>query len=112
MEFEQAKIEIYIPPDYVVPLRDALSEVGAGHIGAYDHCVSITQVSGYWRPLEDAKPFLGELGQVCEGTECKVEVRCRRELIPEAVRVIRKIHPYEEPVINIVPLANHLFGVH
>lgn len=110
MDFEQAKLELYIPPEYVVPLRDALSEIGAGHIGQYDHCISVTQVSGSWRPLEDARPFLGEIGSVCEGTECKVEVRCSRERIPEAIKTIKKIHPYEEPVINIVPLANHIYG--
>ena len=36
MEFDEAKPEIHIPPDYA-----ALSAVGAGHIGEYDHCVSI-----------------------------------------------------------------------
>jgi len=90
MEFDEAKLEIYVPPDYVVPLRDALSAVGAGHIGAYDHCVSVTQVSGYWRPLENAHPFNGIDGKLCEGSECKIEVRCKRELIAEAVKVIKK----------------------
>ena len=111
MEFEEAKIEIYVPQDYIIPLRAALAQVGAGHIGRYDHCISVTQVSGFWRPLEGSNPFLGETGQICEGTECKIEIRCKRELIPEAVRTIKKIHPYEEPVINIVPLANHIYGI-
>lgn len=111
MEFEEAKIEIYVPPEYVVPLRDALSAVGAGHIGEYDHCVSVAQVQGYWRPLENAHPFLGQPGEICEGGESKMEVRCKREYIAEAVKVIKKIHPYEEPVINIVPLANHIYGL-
>ena len=109
MEFTEVKIEIYVPQDYVIPLRDALNAVGAGHIGEYDHCVSITQVTGYWRPLENANPFLGEIGEVCEGSECKIEIRCKRELIAEAVSVIKEIHPYEEPVINIVPLLNGLY---
>ncbi len=111
MEFEFAKIELYVPPEYVVPLRDALSAVGAGHIGKYDHCISVSQVQGYWRPLENAHPFLGHSGEICEGSEVKIEIRCKKELIAEAVKVIRKIYPYEEPVINIVPLANHIYGV-
>ncbi len=111
MEFEEVKIEIYVPPEYVIALRDALSEAGAGHIGAYDHCISVTQVSGCWRPLQGARPFLGEVGEICEGTERKIEIRCKRELIPEALRVIGEIHPYEEPVINIVPLVNPMYGI-
>ena len=110
MEFDEAKIEIYVPQDYVIPLRDALNAVGAGHIGDYDNCVSITQVTGYWRPLEDAKPFNGEIGEICEGSECKIEIRCKKDLITEAVNVIKEIHPYEEPVINIVPLINALYN--
>ena len=111
MEFSEAKIEIYVPQDYVIALRDALSAVGAGHIGDYDHCVSITQVTGYWRPLENAHPFNGEIGAICEGSECKIEIRCKKEFIAEAVKVIKQIHPYEEPVINIVPLANDRYQV-
>jgi hypothetical protein len=109
MEFNEVKIEIYVPQDYVIPLRDALSAVGAGHIGNYDHCVSVTQVTGYWRPLENARPFQGKIGEICEGSECKIEIRCQKEFIAGAVKVIRQIHPYEEPVINIIPLINSLY---
>lgn len=110
MEFEEAKLEIYVPQEYVIPIRDALSDLGAGQIGGYDHCVSVLRTSGYWRPLEGAHPFLGEPGQICEGEECKMEIRCKRELIPQALAVIRQMHPYEEPVINVIPLANHMYG--
>jgi len=41
--------------------------------------------------------------------EYKVEVNCKRELVNEALKVIRSVHPYEEPLVNIIPLANHLF---
>jgi hypothetical protein len=44
-------------------------------------------------------------------TEAKVEVNCKRELVNEAMRVIRRVHPYEEPLVNIIPLANHLFDL-
>jgi hypothetical protein len=103
------KLEIFIPADRVDALREALGRVGAGQIGNYDRCCSVMEVRGYWRPLEGAKPFQGEVGQVETGTECKVEVNCPRELVRETIKAIRAVHPYEEPVINILPLANHLF---
>ena len=31
---------------------------------------------------------------------------CREEYLLEAVQAVRDVHPYEEPVINIIPLAN------
>lgn len=39
----------------------------------------------------------------------EVEVNCKRELVEEAINVIKSVYPYEEPLINIIPLANHLF---
>lgn len=103
------KIEVFIPEPYVLALRDELSKVGAGHIGAYDHCISVSTVRGYWRPLEGANPFLGKIGEISEGSECKVEINCKLEIVKMALEVIRRIHPYEEPVINILPLINPLF---
>ncbi len=108
-EFTHVKIEIFIPRDYVDRLREALASVGVGRIGNYDHCCSITEVRGYWRPLTGAHPFMGELHQVEEGAECKVEANCQRELVKEVIAAIKKVHPYEEPVINIIPLVNNLF---
>jgi hypothetical protein len=98
------KIEILVPCGYVVPLREALHLVGAGRVGNYDHCLSVAQVTGFWRPLAGAQPYDGVAGAISEGAECKMELRCPRALIAEAVRAIRRIHPYEEPVINVIPL--------
>ena len=109
MEFKEAKIEIYVPEEYITVLRDELNKVNACRIGDYDNVMSITNVKGYWRPLEGSNPFNGEVGQVCNGEECKIEIRCRREYVKAAIKVIREIHPYEEPLINIIPIINELF---
>jgi len=108
-EFRKFKIEIFIPAEHVDALREALARAGAGEIGKYDHCCSVMDVRGYWRPLEGADPFQGEVGQVEQGMECKVEVNCRRERVEAVLKAIREVHPYEQPVVNVIPLANHLF---
>jgi hypothetical protein len=109
-EFTDVKLEIFIPQGHVEKVRNALVEAGVGVIGNYDHCVAISPVIGYFRPLEGANPFDGEIGKIKETVEYKIEVNCRRELVKDAIRVIKSVHPYEEPLINIFPLANHLFG--
>ena len=103
------KIEIFIPETHVETLLDALAEVGVGVIGNYDHCASITIVRGTWRPLPGANPYNGAVGQLSQATEAKVEVNSPSERVPDAIHVIRQVHPYEEPVINVIPLANQLF---
>jgi hypothetical protein len=108
--FTDVKLEIFTPQEYALTIRDELSGIGVGVIGNYDHCVAISPVIGYFRPLEGANPFDGEIGKIKETVEYKIEVNCRRELVKDAIRVIKSVHPYEEPLINIFPLANHLFG--
>ena len=105
----QVKLEIYTPAEYIIALRDSLTALGACKIGSYDHVISWQETKGCWRPLEDSNSFQGEKGSVCTGEEVKLEVRCPVGLVSEAQKVIREIHPYEEPVINIIPLINDWF---
>lgn len=104
------KIEIFIPETHVEALLSALAEVGVGVIGNYDHCASLTTVQCTWRPLEGANPYDGEIGEVSRATEIKVEVNSRGDRVREALRVIKRVHPYEEPVINVIALANFQFS--
>ena len=107
--FPVVKIECFIPDEFVEVLRNELNKINVGRIGNYDNCISITKVRGYWRPLEGSNPYNGEIGKICEGTESKIEVNCKWEEVENALHVIKSIHPYDEPLINIVPLLNHLF---
>jgi hypothetical protein len=108
-KFTEVKLEIFVPRDYAIQIRDELTKIGVGRIGNYDHCVAMVSVRGFFRPLPGANPFDGEIGKIQEADEYKVEVNCRRELVNEALKVIRSVHPYEEPLVNIIPVANHLF---
>jgi hypothetical protein len=110
-KFTHVKLEIFVPQEYSLKLRDELAKIGVGRVGNYDHCVAITPVQGYYRPLPGAEPFDGEIGKITETAERKLEVNCERGLVEQAIKVIRSVHPYEEPLVNIVPLANHLFDL-
>jgi hypothetical protein len=107
--FTDVKLEIFAPQEYALQIRDALAKIGVGRIGNYDHCVALSPVQGYYRPLPGADPFDGKIEKISEVKEYKIEVNCRRELVNEAMKVIRSVHPYEEPLVNVIPLANHLF---
>ena len=88
-DIKEVKIEIYIPEEYIEEIRNALTLAGACRAGNYDHVLSYQSTKGFWRPLENSHPFHGEKGTM-----------------EEAVKTVRRIHPYEEPVINVIPLLD------
>lgn len=104
------KIEIFAPAESVDEILETLASVHAGEIGKYDRCSTVIPVQGFWRPLDDAKPYLGNPGELFSGSEVKIEVLCREEYLLEAVQAVRNVHPYEEPLINIISLANTRYG--
>ena len=93
MESSLYKLEIFVPEDFFPAVRQALWSADAGHIGAYDRCLSWSVVNSCWRPLEGSSPFDGT--PVC----------CRGERLGETLAAVKAAHPYEEPVINVLPLA-------
>ena len=44
------------------------------------------------------------MGELCTATELKVEVTCRVADLEKTVAAVKAVHPYEEPVINAIPL--------
>ncbi len=104
MQFKYIKLEIFIPESHFKQLQDLLQKIDAGHIGNYDSCLSYSKVIGTWRPLEGTKPYIGEHNKISEEEEYKVEVTIKSENLKSTIEAIKSIHPYEEPVINAIPL--------
>ena len=103
---EKCKLEIFIPKTHLKQLQTALQKVDAGHIGNYDSCLSYSEVTGTWRPLSGASPYSGRCNEISQEPELKVEVQIFAENLHKTISAIKEIHPYEEPVINIIPLLD------
>ena len=103
-DFTMVKLGIYIPVSHLESIREALRSVRAGAAGNYDSVLSYSIVKGCWRPLPGANPYEGEIGILCEADEYRVEVCCPVDAYKRTVEHIRSVHPYEEPVINVIPL--------
>jgi len=101
---ELYKLEIFLPESHFEAVRQALWSVDAGHIGQYDHCLSWSRVQSCWRPLEGAAPYDGAPGELSQAEEIKIEVCCQASRLAETLKAIKAAHPYEEPVINVLPL--------
>ena len=106
LNMDICKLEIFIPQTHFKILQEALQKADAGHIGNYDSCLSYSEVVGTWRPLDGSKPYLGQHNQISQEKELKVEVVCKIDNLEKTISAIKNIHPYEEPVINIIPLLS------
>lgn len=104
MNFEYAKIVVYVPDTHAEVVRKTLGESGAGHIGNYDFCSFSVKGAGRFRALEGSDPFIGDRGKIEEVLEERVETVCQREKLEEVLTAVRAVHPYEEPVIDVYPL--------
>ncbi|MFH1506585.1 MAG: hypothetical protein ABIE94_06400 [archaeon] len=103
------KIIIYVPETHAAKLRDAIAKAGAGKLGNYEACSFSAKGIGRFRPLEGAKPFLGEQGKIEEVKEERIEVVAIKEDVKKIIKAIRETHPYEEPAFEILELKNHEF---
>ena len=110
MNVSKLKLEIFIPETHLPSLQAALQSVDAGHIGHYDSCLSYSRVMSTWRPLPGTTPCIGTEGKLSCEPELKVEVTIRAEKYKETMEAIKSIHPYEEPVINVIPLWGTSFS--
>ena len=104
------KLEIFIPETHLGELQAALYEVDAGHIGNYDCCLSYSQVMSTWRPLAGNDPYIGKENAISCEPEMKVEVTIKAERLPKTMAAIKRVHPYEEPVVNVIPLWGTSLG--
>ena len=90
----------------LAPILKAMGEAGAGVLGEYTFCSFAADGIGRFLPGDGATPHVGDVGEINEEAEVRVETFCQRDRGKAVVAAIRQAHPYEEPVIYIIPLLS------
>lgn len=108
MDFNINKVKIFVtlPKENLEDIRKAMCDAGAGIIGNYTYCTTSTKTVGTFKPNENANPYIGEQNKLEYVEEEKLEVICNIEKVKDVINELRKVHPYEEPAIDIVPLID------
>ena len=101
------KIITYCPKKSAEAVRLAIGQAGGGKIGNYSNCAFLSAGEGYFLPLDGAHPALGKIGKIEKVKEIKIEFVCEEEKIKDVIAAIKSVHPYEEVVIEILPLLNY-----
>lgn len=109
ININRVKIVVTIPLENVEEVRIAICEAGAGVIGNYTHCSVSTKCVGTFKPTDEANPYIGEKNNLEFVEEEKLEVVCDIKKVKEVVSTMRKVHSYEEPAIDIIPLIDENF---
>ena len=92
------------PAEAVDRVLEALAGAGGGVIGNYTHCAYISSGQGRFKPDAAANPHIGAIGQINRVEETQIQTFCSRANAKAVVQAIRSAHPYEEPVIYLLPL--------
>ena len=100
------KLVTFVPEAYADLVRTTLFNAGAGAIGGYDSCSFSLPGSGTFRAGEGTNPFCGEIGELHVESEIRIETILPAFRKSTVTRALLSVHPYEEPVWNIVNLDN------
>src|SRR3954468_24936152 len=100
------KLVVFVPEPDAERVRQAVTQAGAGHIGAYDSCTFSTLGEGRFRPLEGANPAIGQVGEVELVAEVRGESVYPRPLRRLLVEAMCGAHPYEAPAFDLIELAD------
>jgi len=95
------KLNFFVPKKEKESVKQALFDIGVGKYENYEQCSFETLGIGQFKPTSGAKPFIGKREILEKTEEYKVEMVCMDELIYQAVKVLKKTHPYEEVAYEI-----------
>ncbi|MEK6902694.1 MAG: hypothetical protein AABX02_03870 [archaeon] len=102
------KLVVCVPKTHMEPILDAMHKHGCGSFGdkKYEGVAFLTFGHGTWIALKGSKPFKGRLNRREMVQEVRIETTCPSTKASEMVKVLRSIHPYEEPVVELYALES------
>lgn len=104
-DVKRTKLAFFCPEKDASGILDAISEAGAGEIGAYRRCAFYSPGTGTFIGGPTSQPAIGTAGSQELVAELRVETILRDEFKGSVVRALVKAHPYEEPAYDLIPLA-------
>lgn len=96
----------YVPTENIEQVKTALYEAGAGHIGNYDSCGFLIEGEGNFRPLDEANPTIGNVGDLASVKETRIEVIVPQHCEGKILNALFQSHPYEEVAYSLTALVN------
>ncbi|MEG2360301.1 MAG: Nif3-like dinuclear metal center hexameric protein [Christensenella sp.] len=97
------EVAVHVPKDFAEDVRAAMTAAGAGRIGDYSDCTYNICGKGMFCPNENAHPYIGTARKTEEVDEIRISSICSEKNLKNVLAEIRRVHPYEEPAISVLP---------
>lgn len=108
----RCKLVVFVPPNDVDRVADAVFAAGGGRIGAYEKCSFRLRGEGTFFGSDSTHPVVGQRGRLERIDEIRLEVVFPEARLPDMVAAVRRSHPYEEPAFDVYPLQPTPDGRH
>jgi hypothetical protein len=92
----------YVPTENLEEVKNALFNIGAGRFNNYDCCCWESKGTGQFRPLINSNPHIGIQDKIEKVEEFKVEMVCKKEILPDIISELLRVHPYEEVAYHLI----------
>lgn len=98
------KIVVFVPEEHVEAVFAAMSDAGAGRIGAYRACSFRVAGKGTFTAPADSHPALGKAGRANVVDEVRLETTSPAERLEAIIGAMIGAHPYEEIAYDVYTL--------
>ncbi|CAI3125473.1 GTP cyclohydrolase 1 type 2 [Acinetobacter oleivorans] len=98
------KLIYYVPKSHLESTKQAIFSAGAGGVGNYEHCAWQVKGIGQFKPVKGADPYIGELGELEQVDEWRVETIVIEENAKAVAKALKASHPYEEPAFEFIQI--------
>jgi hypothetical protein len=97
-------IVVVVPETYADAIREAMARAGAGESQYYSHASFSVKGLTRFKAKKGARPAIGQEGVLETVKEERIETICLKDRLEKVIEEIKKVHPYEETVIDILPI--------
>ncbi|MCG7338605.1 Nif3-like dinuclear metal center hexameric protein [Staphylococcus sp. ACRSN] len=98
------KVQVFIPSKNLQNFKQQLSDHGLAQEGDYEYCFFESEGTGQFKPVNGAKPYLGEIDKIEYVDEIKLEFMIEKNQKSITIDLIKQFHPYETPVYDFIQL--------
>lgn len=100
------KVVCFVPANNLKEVSKAMYDAGAGQIGNYSECSFSVDGVGTFKPTKNANPFEGQIGELSEVEEKRLEVLVSNHALPKVIVAMKNAHPYEEVAYEMYSIMN------